>query len=81
MEINNKKDEIQFLYLLRHGAAGRSYGIHVAELAGLPPEIINQAKSLLKNYELKDELREGLMPIRKVENLSAQQMNLKLFDT
>lgn len=51
MEIHEKNNLIQFLYLLRSGPAMKSYGIQVAELAGLPSEIIQNASRLLKFYE------------------------------
>lgn len=43
--------EIEFLHILTNGAAGQSYGVKVAELAGLPSEIIARANSLLKSLE------------------------------
>lgn len=50
-QFEKKSDTIKFLYLLRPGSAGKSYGVQVAELAGLPPEIISNAKKLLQKYE------------------------------
>ena len=40
-----------FLHKLVDGAASRSYGIEVAKLAGLPPEVIRRATSLLRSLE------------------------------
>ena len=37
------QDEIVFLHAVKPGATNRSYGIQVAQLAGLPREVINQA--------------------------------------
>jgi DNA mismatch repair protein MutS len=45
------KGEVIFLRSLVEGAASRSYGIHVAKLAGLPHEVIERAKEILKNLE------------------------------
>ncbi|MGH7829143.1 MAG: DNA mismatch repair protein MutS [Candidatus Binatia bacterium] len=45
------KGEVIFLRSLVEGAANRSYGIHVARLAGLPPSVIQRAKEILKNLE------------------------------
>jgi DNA mismatch repair protein MutS len=39
---------IVFLRKLIHGAAGQSYGVHVARLAGLPPVVLKRAAALLK---------------------------------
>ena len=37
------QDEIVFLHAVKPGATNRSYGIQVAQLAGIPREVINQA--------------------------------------
>lgn len=42
-----KNGQIEFLHILMAGAAGASYGIKVAELAGLPHEITGRAQALL----------------------------------
>jgi DNA mismatch repair protein MutS len=44
-------DEVLFLHELRPGATDRSYGIHVARLAGLPPEVIARAREILALLE------------------------------
>ncbi len=45
------KGEIIFLRNLVEGASSRSYGIHVARLAGLPPSVVQRAREILKNLE------------------------------
>ena len=42
-----------FLHELRRGGADRSYGIHVAELAGIPRAVIRRASELLADLESK----------------------------
>jgi DNA mismatch repair protein MutS len=44
-------DEVVFLRKLERGGASRSYGIEVAKLAGLPPEVLSRAREILKNLE------------------------------
>lgn len=44
-------DRIVFLRKIVPGAADKSYGIQVARLAGLPPEIIDRAKAILAKLE------------------------------
>ncbi len=44
-------DQIIFLRKIVKGGADKSYGIQVARLAGLPPEIIARAKEILSNLE------------------------------
>ena len=43
--------QISFLKKVLPGRANKSYGIHVAELAGLPQPLIRRARKLLKNWE------------------------------
>ncbi len=44
-------DQIIFLRQIIPGGADKSYGIHVAKLAGLPPEVITRAQDILENLE------------------------------
>ena len=44
-------DSVVFLHELRAGSADRSYGIHVAELAGIPRSVIRRASELLAELE------------------------------
>ena len=44
-------DEIVFLHRLEPGGADRSYGIHVARLAGLPAPVVGRAWQVLKLLE------------------------------
>ncbi|GAB4159609.1 MAG: DNA mismatch repair protein MutS [Candidatus Promineifilaceae bacterium] len=44
-------DNVIFLHHIVPGSADRSYGIHVAQLAGLPRDVINRAKDILKELE------------------------------
>jgi DNA mismatch repair protein MutS len=55
------KGEVIFLRNLVEGAASRSYGIHVARLAGLPLAVVERAKEILKNLD-KGELDERGQP-------------------
>ncbi len=44
-------DEIIFLRKIVEGGTDKSYGIHVARLAGIPKEIIQRARIILNNLE------------------------------
>ena len=55
------KDEIVFLHKIVAGRSDRSYGIHVARLAGLPPAVVRRAAEILKALE-RDELQRGGRP-------------------
>lgn len=51
MAVQEVKDDIEFLYTLRKGSCGRSYGIAVGEKAGLPVKVIARAKELIQKFE------------------------------
>ncbi len=43
--------ELTFLYRLARGSVDKSYGLHVAKMAGLPGEVIRRAQQILKGLE------------------------------
>ena len=43
-----------FLHEVREGAADRSYGVQVAKLAGLPPAVVERARTILDTLEQSD---------------------------
>jgi DNA mismatch repair protein MutS len=44
-------DEIVFLHKIVEGGTDRSYGIHVARLAGVPRELLERARDILRDLE------------------------------
>lgn len=53
MTVAERNGEIRFLHTLVKGPALKSYGVQVAELAGLPASVTKRAKSLLRDVESK----------------------------
>ncbi len=49
--VKKRGDEITFLRRIVRGGADDSYGIEVAKLAGVPDEIVNRARQVLKSLE------------------------------
>jgi len=49
--VREQNEEVLFLRKIVEGGADRSYGIHVARLAGLPPEVINRSRAVLAQLE------------------------------
>ncbi len=47
-------DNITFLHKIKDGAVDKSYGIHVAKLAGMPDELLIRANEILNEYENKE---------------------------
>ena len=56
-------DKVVFLHKIIPGGADRSYGIHVAQLAGLPKPVIHRAEEILLDLEKSQATHEpALMP-------------------
>lgn len=49
--VREDRENIVFLHRIVAGGADRSYGIHVASLAGVPEAVLDRAKSLLERLE------------------------------
>ena len=65
-------DRVAFLHQIVPGGADRSYGIHVAQLAGLPAAVTKRAAELLRELELR-----APQAVRRPSHLStSQQMAL-----
>jgi DNA mismatch repair protein MutS len=51
MRVREEGDRIVFLHEVADGRADRSYGIHVAQLAGMPAEVLAEARRILQHLE------------------------------
>ena len=51
MRVKEWQNEVVFLHEVAPGAADRSYGIHVAQLAGLPAAVVARAEEVLAALE------------------------------
>jgi DNA mismatch repair protein MutS len=51
VEVVEEGGSIRFLHRVVPGGADRSYGIHVAALAGLPPQLLARAREILRDLE------------------------------
>jgi len=54
VEVREYGDKIIFLHKVSEGYADHSYGIQVAQMAGLPPFVTKRAKEILNNLEGKE---------------------------
>ena len=66
MRVREWNDTIVFLHEVAPGVADRSYGIHVAKLAGLPAAVVARAQEVLAALE---EGREGHKPLARIDDL------------
>ncbi|RLC65477.1 MAG: DNA mismatch repair protein MutS [Chloroflexi bacterium] len=68
-------DKVIFLHKIVHGGTDRSYGIHVAQLAGLPKSVIARAQEVLAELESRA-FKKGKASHRKAQTLSGLQIPL-----
>ena len=72
--VKERGEEITFLRRIVPGCADRSYGIHVARLAGLPESLLKQASAILDNLESQDNKSSNKTIMEKVENTSEENL-------
>ena len=49
--VTEEQGKVVFLHRILPGGADRSYGVHVAQLAGLPQAVVNRAREVLEDLE------------------------------
>lgn len=60
------EDEIVFLHRVVPGSLGRSYGVHVARLAGMPAAVVGRADEILKRLESdREQVQAHLAPVQR----------------
>lgn len=80
--------KVVFLHKIKQGPTDKSYGIHVAQLADLPKEVIDRANEILSALEQSPvetvpTVKEAVKPSEpavQVENFSEQAAQLSFFD-
>ena len=78
MAVTEIDGRVVFLRKVIAGAASRSYGIHVARLAGLPERVLSRAREILANLEAQ-ELDESGRP--SLAQRKARRSQLGLFES
>jgi DNA mismatch repair protein MutS len=71
--VREEGGEVTFLYKIVPGGVDKSYGIHVAQLAGLPRAVVHRAQEVLK--ELEGDSRMTRPPSRRRPRESPQQLS------
>lgn len=66
-------DEVIFLHRVLPGGADRSYGVHVAQIAGMPRPVVDRARELLKHLEQQGSDFE--LPTKKKRRLNPDQLS------
>ncbi|MFA7419117.1 MAG: DNA mismatch repair protein MutS [Melioribacteraceae bacterium] len=80
VEVREYGDKVIFLHKVTSGGADHSYGIQVAQMAGLPQFVTNRAKEILVNLEGK-ELTPYELKKAKLSKIKQQdEMQISLFE-
>ncbi|HWA56392.1 MAG TPA: DNA mismatch repair protein MutS [Gemmatimonadales bacterium] len=61
--VRESGDQVVFLHRLEAGGTDRSYGVHVAQLAGLPQAVVKRAREVLKTLEGDHRVVPGIPPV------------------
>jgi DNA mismatch repair protein MutS len=69
-------DTIRFMHNICEGAASQSYGLHVAQLAGVPKNVIQNAKKKLAGLESAAQSSSGQAKQNQVNPLDENQLSL-----
>ena len=81
VQVREHGDSVVFLRRIAPGTADKSYGIHVARLAGMPDEVIERSGEILANLE-EGELESGIPKLAKRPKKKASDIpgQLTLFE-
>lgn len=71
-----KEGEVVFLHKMMEGPADKSYGIHVAKIAGLPTELLQRADLILQALEAGNTLQNQTIPTQDAVVKESQQLSL-----
>lgn len=76
--VREDEDDVIFLHKIIPGAADKSYGIHVAQLAGVPRTVLDRAKVILNTLETDhiDDSGKTKVPERRTQKKREQQLSL-----
>ncbi|GAB4375170.1 MAG: DNA mismatch repair protein MutS [Calditrichia bacterium] len=79
--VKEVKDSVIFLRKIEPGGIDNSYGVHVAQMAGLPREVVSRAKEVLNNLESND-LSPSRVPrlARRHSGTEVDRNQLSIFD-
>ncbi|MGT2774543.1 DNA mismatch repair protein MutS [Streptococcus hyovaginalis] len=76
-----EKGEVTFLHKIAEGPADKSYGVHVAKIAGLPDSVLKRADVILQDLEAHSAKLSGETPAQEENILEEPLEQLSLFDT
>ncbi len=80
MKTKEFKDQVIFMHEVVEGSVDRSYGIHVAKLAGLPPAVIKRADQILRTIEKENLCKDSIKRIDELPLFSYREETTNVAD-
>lgn len=74
--VTEEEGHVVFLHKIVPGGADKSYGVHVAQLAGIPRPVIHRAEEILEELERKGDAKERRKAMKDLPTPMAMQMTL-----
>jgi DNA mismatch repair protein MutS len=74
--VTEEEGHVVFLHKIVPGGADRSYGVHVAQLAGIPRPVIHRAEEILEELERKGDAKVRRKAMKDLPTPMAMQMTL-----
>ncbi|MBL8820168.1 MAG: DNA mismatch repair protein MutS [Planctomyces sp.] len=78
--VQENNDDVIFLHRIVEGAAGRSYGIHVAKIAGVPRFVTDRAATILETLESDHLNSDGRPKVPQRETTRQKRQQRSLFE-
>jgi DNA mismatch repair protein MutS len=80
VEVREYGDKVIFLHKVSSGGADHSYGIQVAQMAGLPPFVTSRAKEILQNLESKELTPYEMKKARLAKIKQTDELQISMFE-
>ena len=80
VDVREYGDKVIFLHKVTPGGADHSYGIQVAQMAGLPLFVVNRAKEILENLEGKELTPYEMKKAKLAKNKNSDDSQYSLFE-
>ncbi len=76
VSVHDDGKEIVFTHKIIEGKANKSYGIHVAEMAGVPKDVVKRAKEILNKFETQPKTNSSTSSERLPRKPDTEQLGL-----
>jgi DNA mismatch repair protein MutS len=78
--VKEQGDRIVWLHKVLQGGTDRSYGVHVARMAGVPPEVVQRAEQILREFERRGVQGAVQPPTSDAPTVRTKKLQLTLFE-